>query len=64
MGVPGSYVVRIYRRGFRTLFGVVEDTQSGGTRAFRSGEELVALLRSRIPVAPRTRNHGKSRSTP
>jgi hypothetical protein len=63
MRVPDSYIVRIYRKGFRTLSGVVEDTHSGGTRAFRSADELMTLLRTRFPPARRTRGQGQSRST-
>ena len=63
MPVPDSYIVRIYRKGFRTLCGVVEDTQSGAVRAFRSAEELVVLLRRRNTVVRRTRGPGKFRST-
>ena len=60
MREPGSYIVRIYRQGFQTLCGVVEDPQSGASQAFRSGEELLALLRSRKMVTRRTQRHGKS----
>jgi hypothetical protein len=63
MRVPDSYIVRIYRKGFRTLSGIVEDTHSGGVRAFRSVEELVVLLRTRITVTRRTRGPGKFRPT-
>jgi len=63
MREPRSYVVRIYRQGFRTLCGVVEDTHSGGARAFRSAEELLALLRARIACTPPTQRRGKPRST-
>lgn len=48
-----SYVVRIYRQGFRSLSGVVEDTNTGGKRAFRNIRELSALLRAPIKtIAP------------
>lgn len=63
MRVPDSYVVRIYRKGFRTLSGIVEDTRSGGMRAFRSADELVAQLRTRFPAARRIPGPGKIRST-
>jgi hypothetical protein len=63
MREPGSYIVRIYRQGFQTLCGVVEDTRSGATRAFRSGEELLALLRSRTSVSRRPQSVDKFRST-
>jgi hypothetical protein len=60
---PVSYVVRIYRRGFRSLGGVVEDTRSGRAHAFRNVEELLALLRmSLAPDAP-SRRRAKPRST-
>lgn len=63
MREPRSYVVRIYRQGFRTLGGVVEDTHSGGVRPFRSAEELLALLRAPIAHSSLAQRRGKSRST-
>ena len=44
MRQPRSYVVRVYRRGFRTLGGIVEDTVTGAQRPFRDADELIALL--------------------
>lgn len=63
MRVPDSYIVRIYRKGFRTLSGVVEDTRNGGVRGFRSADELLALLRMRFPAARQGRVRGTFRST-
>ena len=63
MRVPSCYIVRIYRQGFRTLYGVVEDAQSGGVRAFRSAEELLMLLRRQISGTRKIQRHGKSRLT-
>lgn len=60
---PRSYIVRIYRQGFRTLGGIVEDTHSGATRPFRSAEELLALLRAPIAHTSLARRRGKSSST-
>ena len=63
MREPRCYIVRIYQQGFRTLCGIVEDTHSGGTRTFRSAEELLALLRARIACTPPTQRRSKPRST-
>ena len=52
MREPRSYVVRIYRQGFRALSGVVEDTHTGGKRSFRDLRELSVLLRERISRDP------------
>jgi hypothetical protein len=61
MRQPRSYIVRIYRQGFRSLAGMVEDTRSGGGRPFRSAEELLALLR--VPAGQPPRRRGNPRST-
>ena len=63
MREPRSYIVRIYRHGFRTLAGVVEDPHSGGERSFRNVEELLALLRVRFRQDPPTNRRGRPRST-
>jgi hypothetical protein len=60
---PRSYIVRIYRQGFRSLSGVVEDTHSGGMRSFHSAEKLLALLRAPIPHIAPIQRRGRSRST-
>jgi hypothetical protein len=52
MREPRSYVVRIYRQGFRTLSGFVEDTHTGGKRPFRDLQELSVLLREPISANP------------
>jgi len=49
MAEPRSYIVRIYRQGYRTLAGTVEDATTQGQRPFRDAEELAALLRASIP---------------
>lgn len=57
MGQPHNYVVRVYRRGFESLEGLVEDTRTGAERPFSSIEQLWTLLRGPIsrkaPPAPR-----------
>ena len=52
MGEPRSYVIRIYRKGFRSLTGVVEDTATNAQRAFRDEQELLAVLRDFKPGRP------------
>jgi hypothetical protein len=47
MGQPRSYVVRIYRQGFRKVSGVVEDTKTGAQTPFSTVEELWMALRAR-----------------
>jgi hypothetical protein len=49
---PASYIVRIYRRGFRSLTGVVEDPKSGEQAPFKSMEELWAVLRTGLSSRP------------
>lgn len=49
MGQPRNYVVRVYRRGFESLEGLVEDTRTGAEQPFSSIEQLWALLRGPIP---------------
>jgi hypothetical protein len=48
MREPRSYIVRIYRQGYRSLAGTVEDTRSGTSRGFRNTRELAVLLRGSI----------------
>lgn len=48
MRQPHHYVVRIYRRGFSTLEGLVEDVRSGTEHAFSTMEELWRLLREPV----------------
>jgi hypothetical protein len=43
-----SYIVRIYRRGFRSLVGLVEDPKSGEQWRFKNMEELWAVLGTRL----------------
>ncbi len=47
MREPRSYIVRIYRQGYRTLSGIVEEPGSGAVRTFRTEEELLGILRAR-----------------
>jgi hypothetical protein len=63
MHEPRSYIVRIYRQGYRSLSGIVEDTQTGRTRAFRNTRQLSALLRGSVAIPPSTGRKAKSRST-
>ena len=46
MGGPRSYVIRIYRQGFRSLSGMVEDAATKAQRSFRDEKELLAILRN------------------
>jgi len=45
MRVPRSFIVRIYRWGFRALSGVIEDTRTNAQQPFRDIDELIAVLR-------------------
>ena len=63
MRVPRSYIVRIYRRGFRTLSGVIEDTRTNAQQPFRDTDELIAMLRASDSRAPRPGCRGRVRST-
>jgi len=63
MREPRSYVVRIYRQGYRALSGIVEDTHTGGERAFRNTRELSVLLRGAILNIPAAERKAKSQST-
>lgn len=62
MRMPRSYVVHIYRQGYQSLSGLVEDTHSGAKRPFHSLTELIALLRAPIARAPNPRGKPDSRS--
>jgi hypothetical protein len=63
MREPRSYIVRIYRRGYQSLSGVVEDTHTSGQRAFHSIQELSALLRTPIASNRPSGRRAKFRST-
>jgi len=63
MRQPRSYVVRIYRRGFQALSGIVEDAHTGGKRAFRDVSELSELLRGPIAACQASRHKVRSKST-
>jgi len=53
---PRTYIVRIYRQGFATLDGVVEDAATSGSRPFR---DLAALGRHLLaPIPPRSAPSG------
>ena len=62
MRMPRSYVVRIYRQGYQSLSGLVEDVHSGAKRPFQSLAELIALLRAPIARAPTSRGGSDSHS--
>jgi len=55
MGQPHNYVVRIYRRGFASLEGLIEDSRTGNEQPFSSIEQLWALLRGPIRRKPQRR---------
>ena len=63
MREPRSYIVRIYRQGYRSLSGIVEDAHTGGKQPFRNIQELATLLRLPIVDAPSVERRGKSGST-
>jgi hypothetical protein len=63
MREPRSYIVRIYRRGYRSLSGIVEDTLTSSKQPFRNTEELMVLLRAPIAKCPLAECRGKSRAT-
>ena len=63
MREPRSYIVRIYRQGYRSLSGVVEDTRTGSKRSFRNARELSALLREPLAIAPSAERKAKFPST-
>ncbi|MFO1318869.1 MAG: hypothetical protein U1F52_04595 [Burkholderiales bacterium] len=50
MSGPRTYIVRIYRQGFRSLTGTLEDADTGGVRGFQSVEELGKHLHAPIPA--------------
>lgn len=52
MSGPRAYIVRIYRQGFQSLGGTVEDTATAGTRSFKDVEELARHLQAPIPPLP------------
>lgn len=52
MRQPRSYIIRIYRKGARSLTGVVEDARTGEQRSFSSLQDLWILLR-RTSFRPR-----------
>ena len=63
MREPRGYIVRIYRQGFRTFAGTVEDTQTSNRQAFKTVDELLALLRAPIadqPIPRRLKRHSST----
>jgi hypothetical protein len=52
MREPRSYIVRIYRQGYLSLVGIVEDIHTRSKQPFRNIQELAALLRASITSAP------------
>lgn len=50
MRVPRTYIVRIYRQGYRSLTGSVEDAERMGVRSFSNMRQLGLLLRA--PIEP------------
>ena len=58
MREPRTYIVRIYRQGYRSLSGIVGDAYTGNKRAFLNTRALVALLRAPNANAPSARRGG------
>ena len=52
MREPRSYIVRIYRQGYVSLAGIVEDIHTRSKQPFRNTQELAALLRAPIISVP------------
>jgi hypothetical protein len=63
MREPRSYIVRIYRQGYATLSGIVEDTHTGSKQSFRNTRELSAVLRAPIVNASPVGHKRKPPST-
>ena len=63
MREPRSYIVRVYRQGYATLSGLVEDTQTGSKRPFRDIQQLSALLRGKAEDLP-PKSTGRSSNQP
>jgi hypothetical protein len=55
-----TYIIRIYRQGYRSLSGIVEDAYTGSKRPFLNTTELVALLRAPVVDASSVKHRGKS----
>ena len=60
MREPRTYIIRIYRQGYRSLSGIVEDAYTGSKRPFLNTRDLVALLRVPVVDAPFVKHGGKS----
>ena len=54
-GQPRSFIVRIYRHGYSSLSGVVEDATTGTQEPFANLEELWEALKSMVRRKPRRR---------
>jgi hypothetical protein len=63
MRAPESYIVRVYRRGFRSMAGVLEHPATGRQRPFMGIQELWDLLRTSCR-APKRPPKSASRSWP
>jgi hypothetical protein len=63
MREPRSYVVRVYRQGYRSLCGVVEDTRTGQTHPFRDVRQLTTLLRGERGAGAPATHEADVRST-
>lgn len=57
MREPRSYIVRIYRQGYRSLSALVEDARTGSKRPFLNTQELIDLLRGSGTSAEPSRGH-------
>lgn len=62
MAQASSYVIRIYRRGFSTLEGLVEDSRTGEQRSFSKMEELWSILQG-ASSSPGKRQSARSESS-
>jgi hypothetical protein len=63
MAQPRSYIVRVYRRGFVQLSGLVEDVAAGTEHTFKTAEELHALLGALSRHRASPGNHPSTPST-
>jgi hypothetical protein len=59
---PRCYIVRIYRQGYRSLVGAVEDLSTQGRATFHDVDELIARLRT--PIARECSLDGENHSSP
>jgi hypothetical protein len=59
-GHPRSLIVRIYRHGYATLAGVVEDAATGVERSFVNPEELWEAVQSMVAMKPKRRRRRRA----